>query len=196
MKNLFIRLFMMLGILVFAYGCSADDDSGNSDFNELILDDNVSEEWDGNGVPSWLRDRLFNFMMEETMWGSESSTIGPLQYAFKTNYKGNLVLVVDFYHFGYNEYQTLSICFTRDGRRIKYNDDIKKCLEKESQLVWTNELGSEMHPVKVSDSGLPDAESLHWMQKEIDKICDDMKGPEQFLEYIMYASPVHIYCFI
>jgi hypothetical protein len=53
MKNVLIRLFMMLGILVFVYGCTADTDydSDSLDFNDFILDDNVSEAWDGNGIP-------------------------------------------------------------------------------------------------------------------------------------------------
>lgn len=191
MKTFITKLLLMMGILCCFYGCSSDEsiDSRNVDLNDLIMDENIGEEWNGTGVPSWLSNRFFNFVNEETEWLIESYWGVTQCNVYKFNYKNNLLLVLDYNRFGHrNTYYNTSgkLCFTKDGRRVKF-DDIKSGFENAAELVWTNKLGSKGQTIEVADSKLTNASSLSWLQQVINQTCENVKEPDQVLSKIAYG---------
>lgn len=178
-------MIFVAGVLSCAYGCSSEEKMNfdNINFEDLIIDENIGEKWDGAGLPSWFYDRFFDYTNKETEWHIESYLGATLYNVYKVNYKGNLLLVLSYDRFGcsetyYNESGT--ICFTDDGRRIRY-DDIKNSLKEESELIWTNELGSEEYTMDVADSKLNGTDGLDWLQPVVDKVYQEIEEPDQVL---------------
>lgn len=185
MKTFSFKFFMIMGLLSLAYGCSSDENVNMNDtkFEELIMDDNIGETWNGSGLPSWFYNRVFNYVNEETEWFVESYRGTTLYNAYKLNYKNNLLLLLNYDRFGYRSTyyaESGTVCFTNDGRKVNYAE-IKDKLKGEAELVWTNELGSGEYAVKVADANLDNVSSLNWLQQVVDRICQDIKEPEQVL---------------
>ena len=185
MKTIFFKFLFLLGVLIFICGCSSNENStsDNANLRDLILDNNIGEKWDGVGMPSWLKERYHDFMIHETKW-MEESYVGPtLCMIYKFSYKGNLLLALAYNRFGllgqkfYNESGT--ICYTDDGRRVKF-ENIRDSFEKSAILLGTNELGGENTP-QVANYELGNIDSLGWLQKVIDKVCEDIREPNQLL---------------
>ena len=57
MKNFLSVRSLLLVLLLTIGGCANDDEI--STLEDVIIDDHVSEKWDGEGIPSWLEDRFF-----------------------------------------------------------------------------------------------------------------------------------------
>lgn len=183
-KNMRIYLFkilFLLGALSFVCGCSSNDNT-DSDFSGFILDNNISEKWDGFGLPSWLKERYSDFLTHETGWMTESYYVPALCRVYKFAYKGNLLLALAYNKFGVREnyyYESGTICYTDDGRRVKF-EKIKDSFEKSAVLLWTNEMDGENTP-QVTDFELGNTNSLGWLQEVIDKVCKDIQEPNQLL---------------
>ena len=194
MKKIFIKLMFVVGILSFACGCSSDTDenieSRSIDINELVLDENTGDKWNGTGLPSWLKDRFSNYVIKETHWGAESYSGVTLCNVYKHHYEDNLLLVLHYERFGYrgtsyyNESNTL--CFTDDGRRVKF-EGIKEKFDEKAEPIYTNELGSKEYRIKVEDSALSNVKSLGWLQEVINQICEKVKEPEQVLNKVAFG---------
>ena len=70
MKNFLSVRNLLLVLLLTIGGCANDDEI--STLEDVIIDDHVSEKWDGEGIPSWLEDRFFDYVLKETNWFIQS----------------------------------------------------------------------------------------------------------------------------
>lgn len=192
MKTYLFRLLFLLGCLGGAYGCSSDETTVDTDFNNLILDDNIGEKWDGTGLPSWLKERYLDFMLHESGGVIESYYVPALCEIYKFSYQGNLLLALTYSRFGFKQnyyYNSGTLCYTNDGRRVRF-EDIKNDFEKTAVLLWTNRLDDENIP-QVADYDLENVESLGWLQEAINKACKDIQEPQQFLCRIAWGYAYH-----
>lgn len=176
MKTYLFKILFLLGTLSFVCGCSSDD-------NGFILDNNIGEKWDGVGLPSWLKERYIDFGLYEREWVIESYYAPELFRVYKFAYEGNLLLALTYNRFGHREnyyyYESGTLCYTDDGRRVKF-EKVKDSFEKSAVLLWTNEMDGENTP-QVSDFKLGNTNSLGWLQEVIDKVCKDIQEPDQVL---------------
>lgn len=176
MKTYLFKILFLLGTLSFVCGCSSDD-------NGFILDNNIGEKWDGLGLPSWLKERYIDFGFYEREWMIESYYAPELFRVYKFAYEGNLLLALTYNRFGHREnyyyYESGTLCYTDDGRRVKF-EKVKDSFEKSAVLLWTNEMDGENTP-QVSDFKLGNTNSLGWLQEVIDKVCKNIQEPDQVL---------------
>lgn len=176
MKTYLFKILFLMGTLSFVCGCSSDD-------NGFILDNNIGEKWDGVGLPSWLKERYIDFGFYEKEWMIESYYAPELFRVYKFAYEGNLLLALTYNRFGHREnyyyYESGTLCYTDDGRRVKF-EKVKDSFEKSAVLLWTNEMDGENTP-QVSDFKLGNTNSLGWLQEVIDKVCKDIQEPDQVL---------------
>lgn len=176
MKTYLFKILFLLGTLSFVCGCSSDD-------NGFILDNNIGEKWDGVGLPSWLKERYIDFGLYEREWMIESYYAPELFRVYKFAYEGNLLLALTYNRFGHREnyyyYESGTLCYTDDGRRVKF-EKVKDSFEKSAVLLWTNEMDGENTP-QVSDFKLGNTNSLGWLQEVIDKVCKNIQEPDQVL---------------
>lgn len=176
MKTHLFKILFLLGTLSFVCGCSSDD-------NGFILDNNIGEKWDGVGLPSWLKERYIDFGFYEREWMIESYYAPELFRVYKFAYEGNLLLALTYNRFGHREnyyyYESGTLCYTDDGRRVKF-EKVKDSFEKSAVLLWTNEMDGENTP-QVSDFKLGNTNSLGWLQEVIDKVCKNIQEPDQVL---------------
>jgi hypothetical protein len=182
MKIYLFSFLFLLGILGGMCGCSSDENSAETDFGNLILDDNIGEKWEGIGLPSWLEKRYFDFVLHETEWLAESYKGYGLCEVYKFSYKGNLLLALTYSRFALKQnyyYESGTLCYTDDGRRVRF-EDVKDDFKENSVLLWSNRFDNGSVP-QVADFGLKGVESLGWLQDTIDKICKDIQEPEQLL---------------
>ncbi len=182
MRTYLFRLLFLLGFLGGACGCSSDETEVDTDFNNLILDDNIGEKWDGTDLPSWLKERYLDFTLHESGWVIESYNVPVLCEIYRFSYKGNLLLAFTYSRFGLKQnyyYESGTLCYTNDGRRVRF-EDIKSSFEKTAVLLRSNRLDDENVP-QIADYGLEDIESLGWLQEAINKVCKDIQEPQQLL---------------
>lgn len=187
MKTSLLYSWLVVGMLAFACGCSTDED-----WDDLLLDDNTYEKWDGTALPSWLGDRWFDCMLNDLEWWLTESYLAPTLYnVYKFYYKENLLLVLTYDRFSFNQnyyYESGAVCYTDDGRRVKF-DKIKDHFEKNAVLLWSNGFDGKRIP-QVADYNLGDTEGLGWLQEAIDQICEDIQEPDQLL-YQVACGYVH-----
>lgn len=182
MKIYLFNFLFLLGVLGGMCGCSSDENQAGTDLDKLILDNNIDEKWEGAGLPSWLEERYFDFVLHETEWLVESYKGYGLCEAYKFSYKENLLLALTYHRFALRQnyyYESGTLCYTDDGRRVRF-EEVEDDFKKNSVLLWTNRFDNENVP-QVADFGLKNVESLGWLQDAIDKICKDIQEPEQFL---------------
>lgn len=179
-----LNLLFLLGIIGFASSCSSSEDGflENAPLEELIMDDGfVGEKWDGEGIPSWLADRFFEFKLyEETHWGYENYLGTDYNAIYRFTYNGNLMVALSYHHYGggsqgfYLDSGTL--CYTDEGKRVDFNR-VKGQFEQTAELIYPKD--GENVP-QVSNIA-PELQSLDWVQPEINRICAEMQGPEQVI---------------
>lgn len=65
---------------------------------------------------------------------------------YKFAYEDNLLLALTYNRFGHREnyyyYESETLCYTDDGRRVKF-EKVKDSFEKSAILLWTNEMDGE-----------------------------------------------------
>lgn len=198
MKTYLFYILIVVGVWGVVCGCSDANEDGNPepDLKDLIIDEDISgsmgEKWDGTALPSWLRDRWFDFILNDLEWWLTESYLAPTLYnVYKFYYKENLLIVLTYNRFGLNQnyyYESGAVCYTDDGRRVKF-DKIKDHFEKNAVLLWSNGFDGERIP-QVADYNLGDTEGLGWLQEAIDQICEDIQEPDQLL-YQVACGYVH-----
>lgn len=182
MKIYLFNFLFLLGVLGGMCGCSSDENQIDTDLSHSILDNNIGEKWEGVGLPSWLEERYFDFVLHETEWLVESYKGYGLCEVYKFSYKGNLLLALTYSRFAFRQnyyYESGTLCYTDDGRRVRF-EDVEDDFKESSVLLETNRFDNETVP-QVADFGLKNVESLGWLQGTIDKICKDIQELEQLL---------------
>lgn len=186
------NLLFLLGILGFANSCSSSEDGimENAPLEELIMDDGfVGEKWDGEGIPSWLHDRHFDYVTQEKIWWfQQSCEIALFEDIYKFTYDEHLMVVIFYNRYagglGSAELESGTMCFTDEGKRVDFNH-VKGQFEQTAELIYTNQMDGENIP-QVSVFA-PDFQSMDWIQSEINKICAEIQEPEQSLTRIGLA---------
>lgn len=187
MKTRMFNLLFLLGILGFANSCSSSEDGimENAPLEELIMDDGfVGEKWDGEGILSWLHDRLFDFILYEKDWFTSSYDMPMLYKLYRFTYQDNLMVALEYYCYRGKEAETGVVCYTNDGKRVSFNN-VKHAFDQTSALVWTNQWDDEQIP-QLADFKL-DGRNVDWLQSVIDQACMDIQEPAQFL-YTIYSG--------
>lgn len=180
MKNFLSVRNLLLVLLLTIGGCANDDEI--STLEDVIIDDHVSEKWDGEGIPSWLEDRFFDYVLKETNWFIQSYA-APTEYRIYTfDYKESAMIAIDYERFGYatSYYQESgTVCYTDDGRRVNFQL-VKGAFDHSSRLLWSNIWIDENIP-QITDFNLPDNEQLGWVQDKINHICKKMVESEHLV---------------
>ena len=184
MKTRMFNLLFLLGIIGFTSSCSSSEEGiqENAPLEELVMDDGfVGEKWDGEGIPSWLRERFFDFQLyEETHWGYENYLGTNYHSIYKFTYNDNLLVALSYYRFGGGEQgfylDSGTLCYTDEGKRVEFNH-VKDQFEQTAELIYPK--NGEYIP-QVSKIA-PDLLSLDWIQPEINRIYAAIQVPEKML---------------
>ena len=184
MKTYLTKLIILLGIVGLWGGCSLEDRDGLGDYelDELVLDDFVGDEWDGVGLPSWLRKRYFEDCQLDLGWFFTSYWPAILVRIYSFEYKNNVLLALSCEFYAYNKHESCLVCYTSDGRKIDF-DKIKGCFNKDSRLIWSNALDGDKIP-QVSDFKHNSEADLSWLQVVINQICEEIHEPDKVLSDI------------
>ena len=187
MKTRMFNLLFLLGIIGFASSCSSSEEGilENAPLEELVMDDGfVGEKWDGEGIPSWLRERLFEFILNEKEWFLSSYARPTLYKLYRFTYQDNLMAAMEYYSYAGEATEAGVLCYTDNGKRVSFGN-VKHAFEQTSALVWTNQWDEEQIP-QLADFEL-DGRDVDWLQDIINQACMDIQEPAQFL-YTIYCG--------
>ncbi len=175
MKNTLINLILFFSIPTFISGCA----------DNWILDDNISEEWNGEGVPSWLPNRISDYQIE-TGWATSSYFEGDLVEIYSFTHKSNLLMAVKYSRGIYEGIEYGTLYYTQDGRKVS-EEKVKGSFNKDAKLVWSNEIGSIHRPINIKRLTLENGSSMEWFQDKIDGICKEFLHSEFFLAELTFG---------
>lgn len=174
MKSTFTN-FLLFIIPIFITACAED----------WILDDNVSEEWNGEGIPSWASDRIFDYQLESG-WGASSYFEGELAEVFSFTHKNNLLAAIKYSRGIYEKVERGTLYYTRDGRKVN-EGKVKESFDKTAKLVWSNEIGSIYRPIDIGKLELEDSASMAWFQDKLNIICKEFLHSDFFLAELTFG---------
>lgn len=162
--------FLLAALLLGTAGCSED----------LYGDENIGNEWTGEGLPDWLRDRMSMITMENG-WVFESYMYGMLWEAYKFEHEGKPMLVLKYEKVGAEDnWEEGTVCYAADGRKVNFSK-VKESFIKKHELVWTDEICTGESIPKISYCELENPETLGWLQEVIDASCREVSESGNFM---------------
>lgn len=152
---------------------------------ENYFEESLGEEWNGEGLPTWIGEWSFKHWLQSN-WAISSASFEVLWKAYKFEHNGRLLLAMSYekvYYIGYDReklWEENTLCCDAYGRDVAFSA-VESSFEKSAELIWTNEICTEKSIPQISDCDLENPQSLSWLQKDIDKACREVQKAGNFM---------------
>lgn len=168
---------LYLGLIVASFGMTGCSE-------ENYFEESLGEEWNGEGLPTWIGEWSFKHWIQSN-WATSSASFEVLWKAYKFEHDGRLLLAMSYekvYYIGYKGefWEENTLCCDTYGRDVSFSA-VESSFEKGAELIWTNEICTEKSIPQISDCELENPQSLNWLQKDIDKACREVQKAGNFM---------------
>ncbi|WP_373840612.1 hypothetical protein [Bacteroides heparinolyticus] len=161
-----MKMKKILFYLLLAAFCLSNAGCSKEDF---YIDNNVSNEWNGEGTPTWLEDKQFEITMP---WAHESFHPNILWKVYKFTHEDNLLVAISYEKVAL-DYISGIACYASNGRQVNF-DKVEGSFKKNAKLICTNFIGEQGIIPQVCQYELNDCEKLQWLQEDINLLCKEI----------------------